>query len=72
MSYTNIEKIRMIVSKRGITYTELANRLGISRQHLNNKLHQKNLSEEDLEKIASALDCTYESHFIMNDTNEVI
>ena len=69
---SNADKIKLILDKRGITYTELANRLGISKQNLYKKLHRRSIPENELIEIAEALDCTYESIFTLNDTGEKI
>ena len=67
---SNNEKIEHIIKLRGITYTELANRLGISKQNLDKKLRSRNIPECELIRIAEALNCTYESSFTLNDTGE--
>ena len=69
---SNADKIKLILEKRGITYVELANRLGISKQNLYKKLRRKNIPEEELIQIAEELNCTYESSFTLNDTGEKI
>ena len=67
------EKIRILLVKRGnISEAELARRLGISPQNLNNKMRRDNFTESDLRKIACALDCTFQANFILNDTGEVV
>lgn len=67
------ERIRVLLVKRGnISEAELARRLGISPQNLNNKMKRDNFTEKDLQAIAAALDCTYTASFTMNDTGEVI
>lgn len=67
------ERIRILLVKRGnISEAELARRLGISPQNLNNKMKRDNFTEKDLQAIATALDCTYTVSFTMNDTGEVI
>lgn len=68
-----VEKIRILLVKRGnIPEAELARRLNISPQNLNAKMKRDNFTESDLNKIAAALDCTYEAAFHMNDTGEKI
>ena len=69
---SNAEKIDLILKKRNITYTELASRLGMSKQNLYKKLRRKSIPESELIRIAEELDCTYESNFILNDTGEKI
>jgi len=68
-----VEKIRILMVKRGnMREAELARRLGISPQNLNNKMKRDNFTERDLRQIAEALGCTYSAHFTMTDTGETI
>lgn len=67
------ERIRILLIKRGnISEAELARRLGVSPQNLNNKMKRDNFTEKDLQAIAAALDCTFSVAFTLNDTGEVI
>ena len=67
------EKIRIILVKRGnMSEAELSRRLNTTPQNLNKKLTKGNLREEDLQKIAEVLDCTFEGTFRLNDTGEQI
>ena len=67
------ERIRILLVKRGnISEAELARRLGISPQNLHNKMKRDNFTEKDLLEITSALDCTFKTEFVLNDTGEVI
>lgn len=67
------ERIRILLVKRGnISEAELARRLGVSPQNLNNKMKRDNFTEKDLQSIARALDCTLSISFSMNDTGEVV
>lgn len=66
------EKIKVLIDRRGITITELANRLGTSRQNLTNKFARDNFSESELKQIAECLNCEFIGQFKMNDTKEVI
>ncbi len=64
-------KIRILLIKRGnISEAELARRMGISPQNLNNKMKRDNFTEQDLQQIAAALNCTFNATFKMNDTGE--
>ena len=68
-----VEKIRILLVKRGnISEAELARRLGDSPQNFNAKMKRDNFTDKDLQRIAEALDCTYEAGFKMNDTGEEI
>lgn len=67
------ERIRILLVKRGnISEAELARRIGISPQNLNNKMKRDNFTERDLQEIAAALDCAFSVVFTLNDTGEVI
>ena len=67
------DRIRILLIKRGnISEAELARRLGISPQNLNNKMKRDNFTEKDLKDIAAALNCTFTVSFTLNDTGEVV
>lgn len=67
------DRIRILLIKRGnISEAELARRLGISPQNLNNKMKRDNFMEKDLSDIAAALDCTFSVSFKLNDTGEEV
>jgi len=66
------EKIVVILKRRGMTISELAEKTKQSRPNMSNKMSRDNFSEKELKGIASVLDCTYESVFKMNDTGEKI
>ena len=50
------EKIRLLLKRKNITITELADKIDTTRQNLTNKLSRNNFNEIDLQKIAEALD----------------
>ncbi len=65
------ERIRILLVKRGnISEAELARRIGVSPQNLNNKMKRDNFTEKDLQEIAAALDCSFSVTFTLNDTGE--
>ncbi len=66
------EKIKIILGRRGMTQTDLADKLGTSRQNIANKIKRNNFSEKELLEIAEALNCRFEPQFILLDTNETI
>lgn len=66
------ERIRIVLIKRKMTVTALAERIGISPQNLTNKLKRDNFTESELREIAAAMDCTFEVAFALNDTGEKI
>ena len=66
------EKIKIIISRRGMTIAQLAKLTGQSPPNLSGKMSRDNFSQKELKAIAEALNCTYDSHFIMNDTGDRI
>lgn len=67
------DRIRILLIKRGnISEAELARRLGVSAQNLNNKMKRDNFTEKDLQAIAAALDCSFTVSFKLNDTGEEV
>lgn len=64
-------RIRILLIKRGnISEAELARRLGISPQNLNNKMKRDNFTEQDLIKIAEVLNCEFNASFTIPETGE--
>lgn len=66
------EKIRLLARRRGITITALAGKIKMTRQNLNMKLKNDNFTVKDLQEIAVALNCSFDSVFTMNDTGEKV
>lgn len=71
MAITVAEKIRIIMSRRDVSMTKLAQLTGQTRQNLSNKFSRGNFSEEDIEKMANALGCTVDIRFILPDGTEI-
>ena len=55
-----------------MTLAQLAEKNGRSRQNMSNKMSRDNFTEKELRTIAEALNCTYNAHFVTNDTHETI
>lgn len=66
------EKIKIVLGRRNMTLGQLAEATGQTRQNLSNKISRDNFTENELRKIAEALECTYYAGFTMNDTGENI
>lgn len=66
------EKIKVILGRRNMTITQLAEALHTSRQNLSNKFARDNFSENELKQIAQALNCEFIGSFKMLDTDEMI
>ena len=63
MEYTTAEKIEIIMKRKNITMTELAKRLGQSRQNVSKKFKRDNFTESDLKAISEALEVGYVIEF---------
>lgn len=66
------EKVRVLLDRRKMTVGDLADRLGVTRQNLSNKLTRNNFAENDIAKLADALNCDFEIRFTDRDTNDFI
>ena len=64
------EKIKILMKRRGMNMTTLAEATDQTRQNLSNKMARDNFSEKDMELMAKALGCTVSIVFEMKDTGE--
>lgn len=71
MALTMGEKIRILIKRKKITISELANLIGTTNQNLSNKLTRDNFSEKELQQIAEALGCKFEGFFVFEDGDEI-
>ena len=71
MGITVAEKLRIIMNRRGVNMTKLAELSGQSRQNLSNKFARGNFTEDDIEKLADALGCEVDIRFFLPDGTEV-
>lgn len=72
MQLTTSEKIKIILGRRNMSISDLAEKLGTSRQNLTNKFARDNFSDKELREIAEALECKFELLFTLSDTGETI
>lgn len=70
MPLTFAEKIKIVLSRRDMTITDLSSSLGTSRQNLTNKLARDNFQEKEMIEISQKLNCSYKGLIVMNDTGE--
>ncbi len=66
------EKIKIVMKRRGMTITTLAEKTGQTRQNLSNKLARDNFTEKEITEIARALDCEYDAYLTMHGSNDRI
>jgi len=71
MSLSMAEKIRILLRRKKMTITDLAEVLDTSRQNLTNKLNRDNFTEKELQKIAKVLQCDFEGFFIFEDGSKI-
>lgn len=71
MEITVAEKIRIIMGRRNISMTKLAELTGQTRQNLSNKFSRGNFTESDISAMAAALGCSVDIRFILPDGTEV-
>ena len=62
-------KVRMLLAAKGMTATDLAEKLEppTTSQNIYSKLKRDNFSEKDLQSIAKACGVKYEANFIFED-----
>lgn len=66
------KKIKSVLIERDVSIKELSAKLGYKGSYLYNKLARDKFTEEELIKIADALDCEYEGIFTLRDTGKKI
>ena len=66
------EKIRIVLIKKKMKLSELAEKIDTSRTNLSNKMSRDNFSEKELQKIAEALNCDLHMSFVLRDTKEEV
>lgn len=71
MALTMGEKIRILIKRKKMTISELANLIETTNQNLSNKLTRDNFSEKELQQIAEALGCRFEGFFIFEDGEKI-
>ncbi|MFI3168719.1 MAG: helix-turn-helix transcriptional regulator [Faecalibacterium sp.] len=66
------EKIRILLIKRKMTMSELAEKIETTPQNLSNKLSRDNFNEKEMNAIAKALGCKLDVTFHMDESGEKI
>lgn len=65
------EKLKILLGRKGMSVHDLAEKLGQTRQNVNTKIKKDNFSEQDLHKIAEALDVKFEGFFFLKDGDRI-
>lgn len=66
-----VEKIKVIMGREGISFTDLAEVLGTSKQNLHNKMKRGDLRQSEIDEIAKALNVRHDPLFTLSDGSEV-
>jgi transcriptional regulator with XRE-family HTH domain len=67
------DRIRILMIKCGnLKEAELARKMGVSPQNLNNKLKKGYFTIDDLQKVADAMDCDLTVEFVIRETGEKV
>lgn len=64
------EKIRILLIKRKMTMSELADKIETTPQNLSNKLSRDNFNEKEMQSISQALGCKLNIIFTLDETGE--
>ncbi|WP_242835903.1 helix-turn-helix transcriptional regulator [Clostridium sp. DL-VIII] len=65
------EKVKVLLRRKKLTISDLADMIDTYLQNLTNKLNRDNSSEQELIEIATALECKFEGFFIFDDRNKI-
>lgn len=66
------DKIRILLIKRKMTMSELADKIETTPQNLSNKLSRDNFSEKEMLAISNALACKLHISFSLEETGEQV
>lgn len=61
------EQIKVLCVRSNISVSELARRIGTTPQNFNAKMKRESFTITDLEKIAIAVDSTFERRFVLKN-----
>ena len=64
------EKIELVLVKRKMSKSTLAEKLNCSPSNVYNKFKRDNFSEKELQERAEVVNCTFEANFVLNDSGE--
>ena len=65
------EKIKILLIKKGMTVTNLAEKLNVTPQNLYNKFKRDNFSVKELQEIATVLEVEFEFNFVLEDGTKI-
>ena len=68
---TTSELVKQLCKEQKISISELSRRIGQSRQNLSKKLKRESLTLEELKKIATELNVSFEQSFVLPDGSNI-
>ena len=68
---TTSDLVKKLCEEQNISISELARRIGQSRQNFSKKLKRDTLTIDELKEIADALDVTFEQSFTLPDGTQL-
>ena len=68
---TTSEQVRVLCVRTGVSLSELARRIGQTPQNFNAKLKRGTITKEEMQKIAVALNVTYEQFFLLPNGDRI-
>ncbi|MBR1919722.1 MAG: helix-turn-helix transcriptional regulator [Spirochaetales bacterium] len=68
---TTSELVKQLCKEQKISISELSRRIGQSRQNLSKKLKRESLTLEELKKIATELNVSFEQSFVLPDGSKI-
>ncbi len=71
MKLTTAEKIKLILGRKNMTLSDLAEGMGTSRQNLHNKMNRNNFSENELRHISEVLGIELSIEFVTEDGDRI-
>ena len=71
MNFTVKEQIKVIMDRKKVSITQLAEIMGQSKQNLSKKLLRDNFSVYELQEIAKALDVEFKAYFVIPDNPKI-
>ena len=68
---TTSELVKQLCKEQKISISELSRRIGQSRQNLSKKLKRESLTLEELKRIATELNVSFEQSFVLPDGSKI-
>ena len=68
---TTSDQVRVLCVRTGVSLSELARRLNQTPQNFSSKLKRNTISQDELNRIASALGATYEQYFVLANGEQI-